>query len=488
MQSVIFWVVIMRVFPAIALLTSSLALAACGGGGDLNGSDTLADRVNAGGVCDLTQDSCIDTGGSSGGTTTVADKDKDGIPDKVDTDGSKGSGAGGNTTGLTTGNATIALQAGKLDNSPTALSILTSSLTPTAAATNAAILSSNKPKKLKFQIDTKTDKNGQWAVPIEMKEDIAGTRALEWVRRGHVLAGTPMSDGYPVLSPAGLPAATWNPTYNRYETAAGNVVDHREGAYWTSLTAVMSDKANGGSKGNYREYVIIDQNAGRDEVLQVWAWKDSYAVQYQNAVGGGAPKQQAWAFHGNATAAMPVSGSAVYKGRFVGTANTSNWINPNGSEIDPNGTWRIQGGSEIRANFGTDQIRGTLTPETWSAVKNDAEYTWYTSAADNPSTPTIKEPNHYFYESRVEIDAELGGNKFAGDATVDKTTVQGNNDVKGGFFGSKAREVTGVFAAEGIVRYPLGGTAGQSDHRRAFINMNGAFNALCTAPGGTCAP
>ena len=127
---------------------------------------------------------------------------------------------------------------------------------------------------------------------------------MSWIKLGHTVGGitTPPN----LLDPNGN-TVTWDANDKRYETAAGTPINYRDDSYWNQLVTYMSNKANGGAKDSYREYRIKDPSStvNRDELLQVWAWGDSYATQYQNVIGGGTPKQQAWAFGGKATTAMP---------------------------------------------------------------------------------------------------------------------------------------------------------------------------------------
>ncbi len=512
----------MRLVPVLALMTSTFALAACaGGGGGLTSGGTLSAAGMVAGdlaTCTVLQnaDECIPK--PAGGTTTppINDKDGDGIPDPVvgtDTDGNTGSGAGGNATGLSSGNKTIALQS-FIYNTPTApakaLSAITSDKSSTQAAITAEILSTNKPKTVKFQIDTKSPENSQFAVPIQMDEYRSGTRDLTWIKLGHTIGGftTP-----PVLNDAfGNPTIKYDATYSRYfkdqnndglfKIADGDVaVNYREDQYWTQLAPLMDVRANGGTKDNYREYRVKDESINRDELLQVWAWDNSYATQYQNVIGGGTPKQQAWSFGGNATAVMPTGGSATYKGRFVAAAKTSGWVKPEGADIDPNALWRVQGQSSMDADFASGAVNGMLTPETWTSKQTlngqKIEYTWNTSASGNPTVGNLKAPNYnYIYETNIAIDAKLDpgtagakfANTFSGRATLDEPYITYTNPTHGGLFDPDAGEITGIFNAAGAQVDPLGGSAGINDTHNGYLTINGAFNGKCTNPGGVCPP
>lgn len=513
----------MRLYPVMALVSSTFALAACvGGGGGL--SSGVATRASVLQVCTLQDPTCIPSG--TGGTPTtppVPDTDGDGTPDDLDTDGSVGSGAGGNTTNTSTGTRTLAIQSSKLltpNTGTTALAVLTSSTTPTQAATEAAILSANKPKSLKFAINTNSTANSQWAIPIEQTEFLRGTRDLTWLEFRHISTAALPKDaaGYPIINdPNGNPVTysttrgefiyTVDDPLNRFN--AGTSVDTSTDFYWNQLIPYMGDKANGSAKENYREYRAIDQSptVNRDEVLQVWAWSgDSYSAHYVNRSGED-PKQHAWTYGGNASAAMPTGASATYRGRFVGNAKTANWVPLKGSEINPNANWRIQGRSELTATFGgSNTITGTLTPETWTSQQgieeNGGEYTWFTQEAGNttvgniagtPSVGTGLRPNYYeIYDSTITLDGKIKAatgapttgtpvlNNFDGTATLNNDYISSNSQLLGGFFGTNGKEVAGIFSVSGTTVDPVGGSDGLNGDRAAYIDINGSFNGKCT--------
>lgn len=500
----------MRLYPVLALVSSAFALAACGGGGG-GLSSGVASRAGVLQVCPIQTPSCITTG--TGGTPTTPpapDADGDGIPDDQDNDGNVGSGAGGNNTNTSAGTRTLAIQASKLDKpttGATAQSIITSGTT-TAAATQAAILSANKPKTLKFAIDTKSPNNSQWAIPIEQTEFPTGTRDLTWIEFNHVngpisavdRAGNPIS--YSPTRRAFVYTVTH--TFGGRTYNAGTNVDTTEDFYWNQLLPFMGTKANGGAVDGYREYRAIDSSptVNRDEVLQVWAWSgDSYSAHYVNRDGED-PKQHAWTYGGNATT-TPLSGSATYNGRFVGTAKTSNWTKPDGADVDPNANWRVQGRSQLVATFGTNDIRGTLTPETWTSYQTAKKdyYTWFTQEAANatagniagtPSVGTGLEPNYYeIYDAQVTLNGKIKApagaptgsavlNNFDGTATLNTPYISSNNPMYGGFFGTNGAEATGVFSVSGTTVAPIGGSAGLNGDRAAYLDINGSFNANCT--------
>ncbi len=519
----------MRLVSVLAVMTSAFALAACGGGGSsfLTGGGTLSSAgivaSNGLNVCGVNQVGCIPIV-TPPATTPPADPAT-----------TTGSAVGGNTTTNVAGikaNKTIAIQAFDLD-APTdpktpAISQITSSLTPTFAATEAALMSNTKPKSLKFVINTNSASNGNWAVPVEMEEHVVGTRDLRWIYHGHTTIDFTNPAAYSILDTNGnavifdfakgvfvYTAAGVTPTgsYN-----IGDTVDHvNDDFYWNQITPYMSSKANGGFKDKYREYwAKKGPSAGnRDEEMQVWSWKNSYSVKYQNNIGGGEPKQQAWSFGGNAATVMPASGKARYGGRFVGTAKTAGWIQPDNAKVNPNALWMIQGRSDVIANFDTSTIHGELSPESWTSEQDKKWYTWYTQEASSPGNmpgkPSVGNaayPDyHQIYGTKVLLDAAIVAdgagtptspavkNKFEGLTTLTNNYKTTDNPLYGGFYGTdvggvtNADEVTGIFNVNGTVKELIGGTTGNVNQKESTITINGSFNGQCApSPGFTCPP
>ena len=364
---------------------------------------------------------------STGSTTSTASLDlcglacPDGTPDDgisdadgdgVDdgADGDDSSTDGGNTTDLSPTTADVTI------------ALESSVLLQPASGTSLSQLLNNPlsgpPTTQRISIDTNTSTNGGWPTPVTMTEYVPGSTAPDPTGNGN----------------------------------AGSV--------------------------SYNEYRAISNTPGqeRDEELQVWAWNESYATQYRNAASGGNAAQQAWSFGGNRTAlaSMPVGGSATYNGRFVATAETSNWLKPSGASIDPNALWRVQGASTITADFGAATVDGTLTPETWESFQAGVSgwYTWNTTT----SVATVAEPDYSFYNVQVDLAGTITGNTYAGTATLDGTFVSGDNPMYGGFFGAGASETTGIFNVYGVDPDPIGGSAGINDDRRGFLTINGAFH------------
>lgn len=517
----------MRLYPVLALMTSAFALAACGGGGGGFGGSVL----NAGGVaagvgnlCPLTgvnntPDPNCTTNGSGGGTppVTIVDVDGDGIDDNLDSDGdgtpddndgNVGGGAGGNSTGLTSGNRSIFLTRNIYDKPTTAtsaLSTLTSESTTTLAGTTAAILSANKPKKLLFTTDTKSVKNSNLAVAEAQSEFIYGTRDLRWITLGHTTATSAViaasvvdKNGNALMISANTGRFVYSANDPGGEFEAGEDIDFNDNALWNQIASFMTEKANGGAGADYREYRLRSNSTEnpRDEALQVWAWDNSYAMQYRNGASNGEPKHEIWSFGGNAATTVPTGGSATYNGRWVGTAKTNNWVNPDGSDIDPNALWMVQGKSTLKADFDTSKVTGKLSAESWTSRQRDsAQYTWFTAASGTPSIETATEPEFIFYNTKVSIDANLVNdgtttgvkNQIIGNASVNGGFQTNDNSVLGGLFGTNGQELTGVFHVSSTLPQPKGGSTGATDGSEGVLIINGGFNGNCTQnPDGTC--
>ena len=335
--------------------------------------------------------------------------------------------SGGNSASLTpaTSDTTIALEKSVYVKpaSGTSLSVLAAGTSP--ATTTAQILSGTKPTKMTISIDTKSATNGSWPVPIQMSEYTFGSNAAD---------------------PTG-----------------GN-----------------NGGAGVGPAGGYREYRAFSLTPGseRDETLQVWAWTNSYATQYRNTPSGGEAAQQAWSFGGNKTAVMPVAGNPTYNGRFVATAKTSNYLKPDGANIDPNALWRVEGASQVNAHFGTGLVDGTLTPHTWTSFQPGISNYYMKTVGVPPVLPAtiLGEPNYSFYNSTVTLNGTITGNTYAGTADLNNKFISSDQTMYGGFFGAGATETAGVFHVTGADPLPIGGSAGINGDTRGFLTIDGAFH------------
>ena len=413
----------MRIGSVSALVLTAFALAACSGT-ETGGSTLAASGLN---IDPCTLDTCPPNPNSD--PDTINDSDGDGIDDGAD--GNNGSNEGGNTTNLpaATSDVTIGLEKSKLvrPTSGTSLSLLTAPASG-GLTTTQQILGATKPTKMTIRIDTNSSTNGNWPTPVQMTEHVAGTIFPDWT--GNNNGGT-----------------------------------------------------NCAPDCGYREYRAVSPTPGaeRNEVLQLWAWNESYATQYRNATSSDAP-QQAWSFGGNRTAltSMPVAGTTNYNGRFVATAKTESWLKPDGSDVDPNALWRVQGSSAISANFGTAAVTGTLSPETWESYQAAVTNGLLQWVVGTPAT--VAQPDFDFYNADVLISGTITGNTYSGAASltggfVNTLNDPANNPMHGGFFGAGAAETTGIFEVYGVDPRPLGGSAGITDDRAGIVTMSGAFHA-----------
>ena len=414
----------MRIGSVSLLVLAAFALAACAGA-ETGGGTLAASSINGLDIAPCTLETCPPNSDSD--TDPITDNNNDGIDDNAD--GNDGSNEGGNTTNLspTTSDVTIGLEKSILvrPTSGTALSLLTAPASGSLTTTQQ-ILGATKPTQLMIRVDTNSSTNGDWPTPILMTEHVPGTTAVDWT--GNNNGGT-----------------------------------------------------NCAPDCGYREYRAVSPTPGaeRNEVLQLWAWNESYATQYRNATSGDAP-QQAWSFGGNRTAAMPTVGTVGYTGRFVATAKTENWLKPDGSDVDPNALWRVQGASAISANFGTASVTGTLSPQTWESYQAGVATGDLRWVVGTPGT--VAQPNFSFYNSNVTISGTITGNTYAGAASltggfVNTINDPANNPMYGGFFGTGAAETTGVFEVFGLDPSPIGGSAGINDDRAGYVTMSGAFHA-----------
>ena len=183
---------------------------------------------------------------------------------------------------------------------------------------------------------------------------------------------------------------------------------------------------------DYKEYRILNGTSS-DEVLQVWTWSaNSYATQYREEAGSGNARRQAWSF-GGVTAAMPGGGSADYVGTFGATATSTNWVEAGniGQTLKTNNVWRVEGGSNIHADFDTHQLTGTLSANTWTARRDDQ--VWESVLVSDGFT----DPNFASWmDDDVVLRGQITGNTVSGTAELDPTLgwENGTNPMYAGFF------------------------------------------------------
>lgn len=273
-----------------------------------------------------------------------------------------------------------------------------------------------------------------------------------------------------------------------------------------------------GLGGAYKEYRIVQagdlgQNTV-DEELQVWTWGNSIAAQYRDMTGGGGEaRNQAWSFGGTKTTAAQIEtakaaaagADVTFNGRFGATAKTSGFKDPNfGVDLSDaslfnddvqylshNGLYRLEGSTQLTANFTTGAFAGTLTPEFWIgyANMNGADGELRVNAND------VFSQNHAIYmddnvvlkgtiatsaTSAATDNSAAAHNSITGTAELDITkgwvNYDGLSPMYAAFFGPNADEVTGAFNFEAMGPTPIGGTPINND-RRSFVQMSGVFHA-----------
>ncbi len=300
-------------------------------------------------------------------------------------------------------------------------------------------LISGSPAKAKLEVDTNTANNNKWAVPKTMDEYLFGTNAS-------------FGRGFGAANGAGVAGGV---SYNEYR------------AYQNSNT----DKY--------------------DELLQVWTFGDSYAVQYRDETSGTeTADKQAWTFGGMNAGVTPgtkASGTATYAGRFGSTAITRNWINSEdpAQEVDWNNSWRVNGSTQATVNFDTNTVSAELTPQVWQTEADYNNHSGYVVTV-NTSAPDANFAG--FMDSKIKLDGTLTktatGNKIAGGATMDSAdgwlSDGGNNPFYGAVYGTNGQDITGVFATTAVNPSPIGGTTPLNNPGRGYINHSGAFNGECT--------
>lgn len=236
-----------------------------------------------------------------------------------------------------------------------------------------------------------------------------------------------------------------------------------------------------GLGGTYKEYNILN-DASSDEVLQVWTWGDSYATQYREEAGGGNARRQAWSFGGTRTT-MPMGGTVNYTGTYGATATTFNWVestNP-GKTVDTNNVWRIEGTSNITADFATRQLNGTLSANTWTA-RRSTDSVFQAVDANNPADPNYAG----FMNHDIFIQGQINGNTVSGKASLDPSQgwTNGTNPMYAGFFGDTGagHEVAGAFNFLAARSGPVGGSIPINDPGKGYVQQSGVFhgcNPVC---------
>ena len=267
-----------------------------------------------------------------------------------------------------------------------------------------------------------------------------------------------------------------------------NTLTSNNGAWPVPKTMEEYLPGSGGTGlgGNYREYRFL--NAGNsDEELQVWTWGSSYGAQYREVSSGDDARRQAWSFGGTRTANMPSSASpnATYTGRYGATSKTWNWVDGTpGGVLDVNNSWRVEGTSNITANFNTSRLTGTLTPTTWWARDPNQVFVPVLAGAGPADLNWAS-----YMNDNVMLNGVITGNTVSGAARLDPALgwVNGTNPMYAGFFGpaGPTQEVTGIYNFLAVLPDPIGSEPPINDDARGFVQQSGVFNAcvsVCPLP------
>jgi hypothetical protein len=166
----------------------------------------------------------------------------------------------------------------------------------------------------------------------------------------------------------------------------------------------------------------------------------------------------------------------------------------------------MNGTAQMSANFGTGQFAGTLTPRYWESYQNgqliqidvgtpgDGNEVVTTVDGIRDARPALALDIKTYHTSTLELAGTITGNRLTGTTnivspgatvtnnpdgsrTVDNNLfVNGDRALQGGFYGTNAEQVTGVFATYGVLPEPTGADTGINDDRRATIDIQGVFH------------
>jgi hypothetical protein len=241
----------------------------------------------------------------------------------------------------------------------------------------------------------------------------------------------------------------------------------------------------------YTEFRTI--NATTDIELQYWDYGDSYAGHYRVVIpgetnGGGG---DAW-FHGGPNKTQQAemdtlrtgSATATYIGEFGAAGTVSNFIEDSSIGYDPNGPWRLRGDAVVQADFGAQTVHGNLDPTYWEKFEDGG----LVQVIDNPLPGQVSAIPYGFHGMQWTFDASIAstGNTYAGTVSGGAGSVDGDNTVLGGFYGTNAQSTTGIFSSRVTRVDPQGGDTGINDDRRGFVDVQGFFHGDCNNAGGSC--
>lgn len=247
----------------------------------------------------------------------------------------------------------------------------------------------------------------------------------------------------------------------------------------------------------YKEYRSIKGSNGNggsatDAELQIWSYQYSNIGQYTVFNDpSAANNNNVSLFHDGSqtpTSGLP-AGTATYRGKFGGVAVISNFLTSTrgvddpfdtdavaGTDLDPNGTWRVVGDVNVTANFGSGTVTGNVTNST---------YRRFTGSATSPDgyitvTPQEYNPGGGANNSRIFADYNITGtitdSTYSGNVRgPNGAVVTGNNAVNGAFYGPNAEETAGVLSVETTSPGPSDGLTTNEENRRGSVKLRGVF-------------
>jgi C-lobe and N-lobe beta barrels of Tf-binding protein B len=412
----------MRYFSLLALLVASTALGGCPTSDSVGSAAGLA---SSGPVCGVNAGNCAPP------ATPVTP----GTPVTTPATGTN-NGNTGNNAQVATGDATIALESGKLVSTTSNPSI--SNLTRIASVTTGT---QTTPNQAKFEIATQTASNAGWPIAKTMNEYLPGTNASAGIGLGsnykeyRVITGTSAN----IKANEVLQVWQWTNSFGtQYRDATSGVAAHQAWSFGGTKTAAASVPTSGSATYNGKFGAIAHASN----------WTNDSTRVYQT--------------------------------------------------IDANSEFSVIGNAISVVDFANQSVHVELSPTVWNAeetlngmnnrrdVDLTAPFTASTQANMLNGSNIIDNVQAFMY-TKVFLDGTiskdpLSGNAITGAATFDQSgaqrfvTLADSNPMYAGLFGNSANEITGVFAVSGASPDPLGGYSPIYGDKLGFIDMSGVFH------------
>ncbi len=422
----------MRYASLAVLLAAGTALSGCDG----NQLDAVA---NLGSSCTSTTQT-LNCSGPNSGSTTGGGTGTGTTPTPTPSPNT------GNTSTITTGDTTLALDNGLLVSraNNTAVSTLTQSTLPTSTA--------------QLAINTNTSSNAIWPTTKVLDEYVAGTT------KGSGIGGT----------------------YKEYHK-----ITKAPGAASTQDEELQVWRWNAGTGSSYATQYRDVTTGGNPATHQAWSFGGNYTTAAQMPTSGSAT------YSGQFTSVATTS-------NFINPTNPPVGV----QTLDRNNIWSVTGDTALTANFGSNgTVTGTLTPNAWKAWQTLGGASGFATATNPNTIPdggiAYNNPANWFGAAQggfMDQQIQLAGtittnasttagthaNVIKGTAQYDPTSnwinTSSNSFFEAGFFGNNADNITGVFAMDAQTLQPIGGSTAINDDRRGYVSMTGIFNACKTGP------